>query len=74
MAVEAAVRHLLTTMQYRDATQEETDMAATKAYEQAKRSVTYQVSNQFGWVRRIEEGKFQVPMPGTIPESPLRRM
>ena len=56
---KAAVRHLLTTMQYRDATQEETDMAATKAYEQAKRSVTYQVSNQFGWVRRIEEGKFQ---------------
>lgn len=55
---KAAVRHLLTTMQYRDATQEETDMAATKAYEQAKRSVTYQVSNQFGWVRRIEEGKF----------------
>lgn len=56
---KAAMRHLLTTMQYRDATQEETDMAATKAYEQAKRSVTYQVSNQFGWVRRIEEGKFQ---------------
>ena len=56
---KTAVRHLLTTMQYRDATQEETDMAATKAYEQAQRSVTYQVANQFGWVRRIEEGKFQ---------------
>lgn len=58
-ATKAAVRHLLTTMQYRDATQEETDMAATKAYEQAKRSVTYQVSNQFGWVQKVENGTFQ---------------
>lgn len=58
-ATKAAVRHLLTTMQYRDATQEETDMAATKSYEQAKRSVTYQVSNQFGWVQKVENGTFQ---------------
>lgn len=58
-ATKAAVRHLLITMQYRDATQEETDMAATKAYEQAKRSVTYQVSNQFGWVQKVENGTFQ---------------
>ena len=58
-ATKAAVRHLLTTMQYRDATQEETDMAATKSYEQAKRSVTYQVSNQFGWVQKVENGTLQ---------------
>ena len=58
-ATKAAVRHLLTTMQYRDATQEETDMAATKSYEQARRSVTYQVSNQFGWVQKVENGTFQ---------------
>jgi len=53
---KAAVRNLLTTMQYRDATREETDMAATKSYEQAKRSVTYQVKNQFGWVDKLEKG------------------
>ena len=55
-ATREAIRNLLTTMQYRDATQEETDLAATKAYEQAQRSVTYQVSNQFGWVQKLEKG------------------
>ena len=53
---KTALRDLLTTMQYRDATHEETDMAATKSYEQAKRSVTYQVKSQFGWVEKIESG------------------
>lgn len=51
-----AMRALLSTMQYRDATQEETDMAATKRYEQARRSVEYQVKAQFRWVERVENG------------------
>ena len=54
---QAAMRSLLSTMQYRDATQEESDMAATKRYEQAKRSVEYQVKSQFGWVEKLENGK-----------------
>lgn len=53
---KAALRDLLTSMQYRDATQEETDMAATKSYEQAKRSVAYQVKSQFSWVEKVENG------------------
>ncbi len=51
-----AMRALLSTMQYRDATQEETDMAATKRYEQARRSVEYQVEAQFRWVEKVENG------------------
>ena len=58
-ATRLALRNLLTTMQYRDATQEETDMEATKSYEQAIRSVIYQVKNQFGWVEKLENGTLQ---------------
>lgn len=54
---KAAVRNLITTMQYRDATQEETDLAASKRYEQARRSVTYQVGEMFRWVEKLESGK-----------------
>ena len=54
---KAAVRNLITTMQYRDATQEETDLAASKRYEQARRSVTYQVGEMFRWVEKLESGR-----------------
>ena len=54
---KAAVRNLITTMQYRDATQEETDLAASKRYEQARRSVTYQVDEMFRWVEKLESGR-----------------
>ena len=54
---KAAVRKLITTMQYRDATQEETDLAASKRYEQARRSVTYQVGEMFRWVEKLESGR-----------------
>lgn len=56
-ATKAAVRNLITTMQYRDATQEETDLAASKRYEQARRSVTYQVGEMFRWVEKLESGR-----------------
>lgn len=56
-ATKAAVRNLITTMQYRDATQEETDLAASKRYEQARRSVTYQVDEMFRWVEKLESGR-----------------
>lgn len=52
-----AVRNLITAMQYRDATQEETDLAATKRYEQARRSVTFQVNEMFPWVEKLENGR-----------------
>ena len=56
-ATKAAVRKLITTMQYRDATQEETDLEASKRYEQARRSVTYQVDEMFRWVEKLESGR-----------------
>lgn len=54
---KVAIRNLITTMQYRDATQEETDLAASKRYEQARRSVTFQVNEMFPWVEKLENGR-----------------
>lgn len=54
---KGAIRNLITTMQYRDATQEETDLAASKRYEQARRSVTFQVNEMFPWVEKLENGR-----------------
>lgn len=51
-----AIRHLITTMQYRDATQAETDLEASKRYEQARRSVTYNITSMFSWVEKMEAG------------------
>lgn len=54
-----AIRDLITTMQYKDATQEETDLAAQKRYEQAVRGITYTIESEFKWVEPVENGTFK---------------
>ena len=54
-----AIRDLITTMQYKDATQEETDLAKQKKYEQAVRGITYTLESEFKWVEAVENGTFQ---------------
>ena len=51
-----AIRDLITTMQYKDGTQEETDLAHQKRYEQAVRGITYTIENEFRWVEKVEKG------------------
>ena len=53
---QKAIRNLITAMRYKDATQEETDLARQHAYERAIKNVTYQVKNQFGWIEKFENG------------------
>lgn len=53
-----AFRKLINTMQYKEGTQEETDLAAQKRLEQSQRSVTYRVSSEFDFVRQMENGSF----------------
>lgn len=53
-----AIRDLITTMQYKDATQEETDLSAQKRHEQAVRGITNTIEGEFSWVKPIENGTF----------------
>lgn len=51
-----AMRSLINAMQYTEATQEETDLAATKRHEQAVRGVTYAMEGFFKWVKKLDAG------------------
>lgn len=51
-----AMRSLINAMQYTEATQEETDLAATKRHEQAVRGVTYAMEGFFKWVKKMDAG------------------
>lgn len=53
---KTAIRNLITAMRYRDATQEETDLAQQHRYERAVKSVTYQLETLFKWVKKVEDG------------------
>jgi hypothetical protein len=51
---QAAMKDLIGAMQYRDQTDAESDLAATKRYEQAKRAVERYANDQFRWVEKLE--------------------
>ena len=53
---QQAMRSLISTMQYRDETQEETDLRATKLFEQAQKNLKRTVENQFPWVKTLRAG------------------
>ena len=53
---QQAMRNLISTMQYRDETREETDLRATKLFEQAQKNLRRAVENQFPWVKTLRAG------------------
>lgn len=53
---QQAMRNLISTMQYRDETKEETDLRATKLFEQAQKNLKRAVENQFPWVKTLRAG------------------
>lgn len=62
--VKAAVRNLVSTMQYTEGTQEETDLAAQKRVEQYNRHIQYMLKDNFGWVQKVEAGTFNSETDG----------
>lgn len=53
-----AMRNLISVMQYTDATQEETDLAAQKRMEQTERYIKSIIRSNFPWISKVENGTF----------------